>query len=679
MMRVTMLYRLIVLLGISLSLPSFTSAEAQPLKPLDIFDMQWVSDPQISPDAQHIAYVRNRFDVMTDSRIGQIWTIKSDGQTHEPLTESTEKVSSPRWSPDGSRLAYVSNEAGKTSQIHVRWMQSGRDAAITRLQHSPGSLAWSPDGEYLAFTQFVAHKRDPIAKLPTKPKGAKWNEEPKVFEDLIYRRDGRGYFQGGYSQIFIVAASGGKPIQLTSEPFSHSGTLSWSSDGRSIYYSANYDDWQQDLFESEIYRVDVTDRVTVRITNRDGLDTAPALSPDGKRLAYLGNDDIGGYQTNKIYLTDADDHAPKQLVDIDRTVTSMKWSADSRRLYFTYLDQGQAKLARTNLSGKYETVASGLGGGAIGRPYVTGNFSIARNGTVAHDVNLARQPANLAVTRGGDTRVLTNLNRDWLTGIEINAPEEIWYESSHDGQRIQGWIVKPPGFDANKKYPLALEIHGGPHSAYGDVFSAEVQLYAAAGYVVLYTNPRGSTSYGEDFARMIYQDYPGHDYDDLISGVDAVIDQGYIDRDQLFVTGGSGGGILTAWILTKTDRFAAAVAQKPVINWYTMSYVSDIGAAFWRNWFAVPPWEDPLAYLEKSPLQHVNKISTPTMLLTGEQDWRTPMSESEQFYLALQINNVPTALVRIPNSSHSIAARPSGLIAKAAYVIGWFDRYKRAE
>ncbi len=656
------------------------AAEKRPLQPLDIFDMQWVTDPQISPDASQVVYVRNKFDVMKDRAARQIWIVDSNGTNHEPLSAGTHQSRSPRWSPEGDRLAYISGASGK-SQLHIRWMTSGREAAISQLQHSPSAPTWSPDGQYLAFTQFVEAKREPIATLPAKPEGAKWNDAPKVYEDLIYRRDGRGYNRGGYTQIFVISASGGKPVQLTTHPYPHSGSLSWSADSQTIYFSANYaDKWQQDQSERDLFQVSVTTGEIQRITTRDGRDTNPAASPDGKWLVYLGSDDVGGYQDVKAYITDPNDHNPRKLIDIDRPITAIRWSANSRNLYFTYTDEGKVKLARSNLTGKYEVVAEGLGGSAIGRPYAGSSFSVARNGTLAHDVSMPRQPASLAVTRRGESTVLFDLNRDWLAGLDLNAPEEIWYESSHDGQRIQGWIVKPPGFDPEKKYPLVLEIHGGPHSAYGDFFSAEVQLYAAAGYVVLYTNPRGSISYGEKFAREIFQDYPGHDYDDLISGVDAVINKGYIDPDNLFVTGGSGGGILTAWVVTKTDRFAAAVSQKPVINWYSMTLVSDIGSQFWKSWFSAPPWEDGEAYLDKSPMHFAHKVTTPTMLLTGEEDWRTPMSESEQFYLALKMNDVPSALVRIPNTSHSIAAKPSGLIAKAAYVVGWFERYRtRAE
>ncbi len=283
----------------------------------------------------------------------------------------------------------------------------------------------------------------------------------------------------------------------------------------------------------------------------------------------------------------------------------------------------------------------------------------------------------MAVGRAGqEVRRITRLNEELLGHRTLGAVEELWWESSHDGRRVQGWIVKPPGFDPARKYPLILEIHGGPFANYGDRFAAEIQLYAAAGYVVLYTNPRGSTSYGEEFGNLIHHAYPGHDYDDLMSGVDAVIAQGYVDEDALFVTGGSGGGVLTSWIVGNTGRFRAAVVQKPVINWFSWALTADMYPYGVKYWFPGYPWEHVEHYMARSPISRVGNVTTPTMLLTGEADHRTPIPESEQFYQALKLRGVPAALVRIPGASHGITARPSRLIAKVQHVLGWFERYR---
>jgi acylaminoacyl-peptidase len=273
-------------------------------------------------------------------------------------------------------------------------------------------------------------------------------------------------------------------------------------------------------------------------------------------------------------------------------------------------------------------------------------------------------------------QTLTALNDDLLANKALGQVHTMTWTSSADGREIQGWMIKPPNFDAQQKYPLLLEIHGGPHTAYGPHFSAELQLYAAAGYLVLYANPRGSTSYGEEFASLIHHNYPGQDYDDLMSGVDAAIATGHVDPERLFVTGGSGGGILTAWIVGKTDRFRAAVSAKPVINWVSTTLTSDISAFMTQYWFATLPWEDPDAYWARSPLSLVGNVSTPTMLLTGEQDHRTPIPEAEQYYQALKLRKIDTLLVRIPEASHGITARPSHLIAKVDNILAWFARYR---
>jgi acylaminoacyl-peptidase len=271
------------------------------------------------------------------------------------------------------------------------------------------------------------------------------------------------------------------------------------------------------------------------------------------------------------------------------------------------------------------------------------------------------------------------LNADLMDHKSVGAPEEVIWRSSVGDHDVQGWLIKPPGFDSGKKYPMILEIHGGPFAAYGPHFSAENQLYAAAGYVVFYTNPRGSTSYGDEFANEIHHAYPGQDYDDLMSGVDAVIAKGFVDPGQLFVTGGSGGGVLTAWIVGSTDRFAAAVSAKPVINWTSMTLSADIPTMVIDYWFGKPPWEDQENYWRRSPLSLVGNVSTPTMLLTGEVDYRTPIVEAEQFYQALKLRKVPTALVRVPEASHGIAARPSHLIAKVDNILGWFALYRHQD
>ena len=334
------------------------------------------------------------------------------------------------------------------------------------------------------------------------------------------------------------------------------------------------------------------------------------------------------------------------------------------------------RVAQVDLKGELKQSDIVLGGTALGRPYTSGGFSVGGKNQLAFTLGRDDRPADLALLQPGkQPRVLTDLNSDLMGQRKMAHVERMTWASSHDGLEIEGWIMKPPGFDPKQTYPMILEIHGGPHSAYGPNYSTEAQLYAAAGYVVFYTNPRGSTSYGEEFANTIDLAYPGYDYDDLMSGIDALLELGYVDTDQLYVTGGSGGGVLTAWIVGKTDRFRAAVVAKPVINWASFVLTADLNYYFATTWFDAPPWEDYEGYWKRSPLSLVGNVSTPTMLLTGEADYRTPMSETEQYYQALKHRGIDTLMVRIPGASHSIYARPSNLIAKVNNILAWFDRH----
>lgn len=654
--------------------------DSNALKNTDIFDLEIAADPQISPNGERVAYVRRSMDIMTDQARGNLWIVNTDGSRHRPLVSGPDSYSSPRWSPDGDRLAYVTAADGRGAEIYVRYMDSGQTAMLTNLPESPASISWSPDGSQIAFSMFVPGEGSKLATPPAKPEGAEWAEPVKVIERLYYRADGRGYLEIGNTHVFVVPADGGSPRQLTEGDYNHGGQLSWSPDGERIVFSANrLDDYEHRPTASEIWAVDVADGTLTQLTDRDGPDFAPEYSPNGEFILYRGYDDEKmGYHNTGVYVMNADGSNKRAITsEFDRSVSDARWAGASNRLYIQYDDSGETHLDLLNLNGRMDRVVSDISSVSIGRPYTSGGFSVAANGAYAYTAGSAYRPADVSAgRRGGEPRKLTALNEDVLAHRELGEVEEITWTSA-GGLEIEGWIVKPPGFDGEKQYPLILEIHGGPFTAYGPHFSAEVQLFAAAGYVVLYTNPRGSTSYGYDFANEIHHNYPSQDYDDLMSGVDAVIERGYVDTDQLFVTGGSGGGVLTAWIVGKTDRFAAAVSAKPVINWISTVLTTDIAAFMPQYWFAAPPWEDFDAYWARSPLSLVGNVTTPTMLLTGEQDHRTPIGESEQYYQALKLRKVDTALVRVPGSSHGIAGRPSRLIAKVDNILGWFERYRK--
>lgn len=681
---------------------SGASAESGPrektLRPLDVFGLEYASDPQISPDGLQVVYVRNSADIMKDRARSTLWTITADGHEHRPLTSGSRNDSQPRWSPDGGRLLYVASEGDSPTgngpaQVFCRWMDTGQAARLAQLTASPSHPVWSPDGKRIAFFMRVPEETEPFVKMPPKPEGAEWAPPAKVIRKVTYRFDGQGYLKDGYRQLFMLPADGGTPRQLTSGPYEHEGPAAWSHDGRSRVFSGNRrDEWEYHPLDSELYEVSVDTGEIQQFTDRRGPDFHPVISPDGTRLAWLGFDDRRqGYQITRLYVGQRDGREPQAITaDFDRDISEPTWSSDSRGLYFLYDEHGRTKVGFVSLDGRVSMVADDVGGTTIGRPYASGSFSHAGD-AIAFTQTGSQSPANVAIIRGepasrgdGDSATgaekpprepqrLTGLNEDLLTRKQLAAVEEFWFESSHDQRKVHAWIVKPPGFDSAKKYPLILEIHGGPFANYGQRFSVEMQLYAAAGYVVLYVNPRGSTGYGEEFGNLIHHAYPGHDFDDLMSGVDAVIERGYVDPDKLFVTGGSGGGVLTAWIVGKTGRFRAAVAAKPVINWYSFTLTADAYPFFAQYWFPGTPWEHAEHYLKRSPLSLVGNVTTPTMLLTGEADYRTPISESEQFYQALKLRKVDTALVRIPEASHNIVGRPSRLIAKVAHVLKWFE------
>jgi len=646
-------------------------------QPIDIFDLEYISDPQISPDGERILYVRNFKDIMTDGNHSNVWMINEDGSTHIPLSSGDQNDRYPRWSPDGQRILYLSNRSG-SSQIYMRWMQTGGEARISNLQRSPSAIQWSPNGTQLSLLLDVPVEQESIVTLPTKPKGAMWTDPPQYIDQLRYRGDGQGYLDREHTHLFLMPATGGRPRQVSFGEFSVSGDYSWLPDGSGIVIAANRrEDRDMNPADTELYLLDISDGSMEPLTDRRGPDSSPRVSPDGKRVAYLGHDEeYLGYQRNRVYILDLASGKTRELTeDLDRNIDELYWT-DASTLLLQYDVEGDTKIAQVDMKGGKKELTGQVGGLSIGRPYGGGSFSANAEGQFAFTLTSPMYPADLAVgDLQGEVRRLTRVNEDLLGQKQLGKVESFIFSSSYDDREVEGWIVTPPDFDPSKKYPLILEIHGGPFSNYGDRFSMEVQLYAAAGYVVLYTNPRGSTSYGSEFANLIHHNYPSQDYDDLMSGVNAVIERGYIDTDRLFVTGGSGGGVLTAWIVGKTRRFSAAVVAKPVINWYSFVLHADNPAFFYRYWFPGFPWDHQAHYMERSPISLVDQVETPTMLLTGENDYRTPMSETEQYYAALKLLGVPTAMVRIQDAGHGIVARPSNLINKVSYILAWFQRY----
>lgn len=646
----------------------------------DIFSLQCVTDAQIRPDGHVVAYVRMSYDIMTDRPRRSIWLVDTDTGAQTPLATGPGSASSPRWSPDGKRLAYIASDDGR-AQLFVRWMQTQQATPITDLTETPEDLEWSPDGRNIAFVMMTPDEKTNLGSPPPRPEGARWAEPLTVITDVKYRADGEGYLRPGYSHAFVVSAEGGYPRQLTFGAFNEEGPVEWTPDGKHVLVSGNRTEgWQRDAVTTQIYQVSVEDGAVTALTQRVGPDKSPRVSPDGKKIAYLAFDDrFLGYQNVRVHVMDGDGHNDRSISDsLDRSVDAAEWASDGRSLFIQYTDKAVTRVARLTLDGHLQQLADGLAGSQLDRPYSGGQFSVSSNGIVAFTSGAPDHPPDLSIARGTKVTRLTRLNDDLFAVKQLAKVEPLEVSSSVDKLPIGSWLVTPPHFDPARKYPLILEIHGGPYASYGPTFSSDDQLYAAAGYMVLYTNPRGSTSYGEQFANFILHDYPSHDYDDLMSAVDAAIAKGSVNPDQLFVTGGSGGGVLTAWIVGKTHRFQAAATQKPVINWGSFTLTTDIATYVPKYWFGKLPWEDPETYWKHSPLSLVGNVTTPTLVVVGGEDYRTPVSDSEQYYEALQLRGVPTALVKVPGASHGgLAARPSQSAAKASAILAWFDRYKR--
>ena len=643
-----------------------------------VFDIEYASDPQISPDGETIVYVRRSMDKLTDRDRGDIWTIDVKSGAHRPLITGGASAGAPRWSPDGSMLIYTTATDGKPD-LRLYYFDADRSVSLGQFSYGPGNATWSPDGSHIAFTMFTPGTTPSFATPPAKPKGAEWSEPVRVFDDLQFRFDGAGYLQEGATHVYTLPVNGGTPRQIT-DGDANFGSPAWLNAETLLVVGNDAEDRDLDPIESEIYAVSLSDLSRSALTTRDGPDLSPTASPDGSKIAYLGYDDlVKSYQQADLYVMNADGSEPTEIAaDFDRSFSAVAWHPNGRSLIAQIENAGVLDVISVSMDGTVETLITNVGGTSIGRPYASGSFTVSntRRPVMAYTAGSPDRPAEIAVTGSRiEDRVLTDLNSDLLDHLDMATIEEIKVPSRHDGLEIEAWVALPPGFKADGSAPMIMEIHGGPFAMYGPYFASEIQRFAAEGYVTVYVNPRGSTGYGADFAMAIDLAYPGYDYEDLMSVVDALVERDYVSEDRLFVTGGSGGGILTAWIVGKTDRFAAAATVKPVINWMTMALSADIAQFVRRHWIRQDPWENPDAFLDLSPIMLIENVVTPTLVMVGEEDWRTPTWEAEQFYTALKLKGVDTALIRVPGSPHYIAGRPSRLIAKTDNIMGWFAKY----
>ena len=649
-----------------------------------VWEMRSVADPQITRDGARVVYVLGWNDKMVDQKYSNLWIVSADGKDNRPLTTGAFTDSSPRLSPDGTRLAYLSNRGGKT-QIWVRWLASGQEAQITDVQQSPSNIEWSPDGKWIGYTARVPAKPDFSIRMPERPNGAKWADPPIVITKLRWTADGQGILQPGYTHVFAVSASGGTPKQITSGDYNHGGAgggaggapYAWSADGKWIYASTSrIPDADYNLEGGDIYAYSVDDGTVKQLTHRKGPDAQPVPGPGGRKIAYTGHDwKFQSYNVDHLYLMDPDGGNPQCVTcKLDRDVRAPRWSWDAKTIYFLSEDHGNTQLYSVDIATaavkQVTTEKQQLGPG----------LSLANNQMAATVRSTPEEPGDIVVFpahRDNAKSVrLTNVNESLLSQYRLGNVEEITFDS-FDGKGMQGWIVKPPDFDPSKKYAFILDIHGGPHAMYGVSFKHEMQIQAARNFVVLYMNPRGSTGYGEEFGNIIHTKYPGDDFKDLMIGVDKMIEKGYIDPKKLCVTGGSGGGLLTAWAIGHTDRFAAAVSQYPVTDWVTQAGTADGGYSHSALWMKTLPWDNPQQFIEHSPIYYAKNFKTPTMVITGESDRRTPIAQSEELYFALKAQHVPAVLVRVPEEYHGIRVKNSHYIEKIEYILAWMEKYTK--
>jgi len=651
----------------------FSLAAEKPSKLLETetyFEMESVGAPQIAPDGKFIIFTRGWVDKINDQSRSNVWIADIDGKRIRELTHGNWRDYSPVWSPDGKKIAFLS-ERDQTTQIHVMWLDTGDVAQLTHIERAPGGLVWSPDGKWLAYTAFVPDEKPILnVKLPKRPEGAKWAAPAVLVDRLAWRSDGRGPLPKGYTHIYVIDAElGGTPRPITSGDYNHNDPQ-WSADGKTLFFSAiRKPDAEYTWGDSEIYAVDLKTLEVKALTDRKGPDGSPRVSPDGKWIAYSGFDDKNyTSHLSSVSVMDSNGGSKKLLAgNLPSSPGNVIWAADNSGLYYQMEERGENNLYFISLAGAVKKVTKGA--------HVLSGVSIAKNGQAAATISTPYRPGYLVtfnLLKPEAAKELVDVNADVLAEVKLGEIEELKFNAP-DGLGLQGWLIRPAEFDPAKKYPMLLYIHGGPWSMYSVAFNWDWQNFSANGYAVLFMNPRGSTGYGQDFVNGIQFSYPGKDYDDLMAGVDAALAKGFIDKNNLFVCGGSGGGVLTAWIVGHTNRFRAAVSMRPVINWHSFVGITD-GPSWYRQ-FRKYPWEDPVEYALRSPLNYVANVTTPTMVMTGEADLRTPIAQSEEFYRALKILKKETLLVRMPEEYHGWR-RPSHRLLQQAYLMAWFEKYR---
>jgi dipeptidyl aminopeptidase/acylaminoacyl peptidase len=677
----TLRLALMLLAGVALTARAQETASDTLLTVEHYLDWEQVADPQLSPDGAQVIYTRRWVNKVEDKWESALWMMSVDGSHQRFLV----KGSDARWSPDGTRILYLAEGEPKGTQVFVRWMDAeGASSQVTRVTDTPSDARWAPDGKAISFLMPVPDSTLWNISLPKPPEGAKWTPAPHVVDDLHYRQDRVGFMPQGFTHLFLVPADGGTARALTSghwnvgarfDGLAMGAGYDWTPDGRTIVFDGLRDTtWDRQYRVSRIYALDVATGAIKPLVSRPGFWSDPAVSPDGRTVAFTGYDSTEHtYSTSDLWTVSIDGAGMRNVShSFDRDPNELRWAPDGKGVYFTAGDRGAVNVRYADLSGGVRDVTQGA--------QVVSLTSLSRTLTgvgVRSDPEHAADVVRLDLRRSQapPPARLTAVNDDVLGNKRLAKVEELWYGSS-GGAKVQGWIVKPPAFDPAKKYPLILEIHGGPFAMYNVGFSYMFQNFAANGYVVLYVNPRGSTGYGDAFSGAIDHNYPGPDYDDLMAGVDAVIGKGYVDTTRMYVSGCSGGGVLSSWVIGHTNRFAAAAVRCPVIDWISMAGVTDV-PLFTFSFFHQAFWDKPDEWLAHSSLMYAGRVTTPTLLMTGELDRRTPIPQTEEFFAALKVRGVPAVMLRFNGEYHGTGSKPSNFMRTQLYMMSWFEKHRR--
>ncbi len=649
----------------------------RPITIEDLLALPVVNDPQLSPDGRRVVFTVTRMDREANASRTHLWLVPIEKGDPWQLTAAQARETGPRWSPDGTQIAFISDRGGE-KQIWVIRADGGEARALTSGKRGPADLAWSPDGRWIAFVG----KADAAARD---------DSDVRVISRLRYKQDGEGFWDGRWKHVFVVPATGGDVRQVTQGDFDHLSPA-WSPDGTRLAYTANPDPNADLTNVADVWTVPVSGMEPPgRLTRGIGPVLAPAWSPDGSRIAYVGHDNsCWGASNWRMWIARTDGGEPVCLTQgVDRSaghhlLTDVRahpsaggftWSLDGRRVFFMITDGGNTQVAsvaatggqvRMETRGDHELIGCSLDRGAR---------------MVACVESDALTPGEVAVAAVGGgpapLRRLTDLAGPLLRSLALSQPERFQYQTV-DGFVIEGWVMRPAAPGEGTRCPAVLKIHGGPHAAYGNAFFHEFQLLAAAGYGVIYMNPRGSQGYGQAFTAATRHDWGGKDYEDLMRGLDYVLSAyPWIDPGRLAVSGGSYGGFMTNWVVGHTQRFRAAVTDRSISNAYSQWGTSDL--AYMKGFWEYPgePWECPEFYLQRSPITYVRQIRTPVLIIHSENDFRCPMEQAEQLFVALKKQGTPTMLVRFPNESHDLSrsGQPRHRVERLKHILAWLQSY----